>query len=127
MARIDKTDSAIGVFRAPLAGDYAGSETPVGVGLDVNGRVVLGAGVSGVVGILVKPPLNLQAPLMPYKAGSIVDVMTTGELVEFAGVAGTKYTVNTSTGAISSAAASATQIAIGWTVEATRLVVRVAA
>lgn len=127
MARIDKTDSAIGVFRAPLAGAYAGSETPVAVGLDVNGRVVIGAGQTGIVGLLVKPPLNLQAPLMPYNAGSIVDVVTTGELVEFAGAAGTKYTANTTTGVITSAAASGTQIAIGWTVEATRLVVRVAA
>lgn len=127
MARIDKTDSAIGVFRAPLAGDYAGSETPVGVGLDVNGRVVIGAGVSGIVGLLVRPPLNPAAPLLPYKAGSPVDVLTTGELVEFAGVAGTRYTVNTADGTISAAAAGATQIPVGWTVEATRLIVRVAA
>lgn len=127
MARIDKTDSAIGVFRAPLAADYAGSETPVGVGLDVNGRVVLGVGQSGIVGILCRPPQNPATPLLPYKAGSPVDVLTTGELVEFAGVAGTKYTVNTVTGAITSAAASATQIPIGWTVEATRLIVRVSA
>lgn len=127
MARIDKTDSAIGVFRAPLAADYVGSETPVGVGLDVNGRVVLGAGQSGVVGVLCRPPQNPQTPLLPYKAGMPVDVLTNGELVEFAGVAGTRYTVNTTTGAITSAAASATQIPIGWTVEATRLVVRVGA
>lgn len=127
MARIDKTDSAVGVFRAPLAADYVGSETPIGVGLDVNGRVVAGAGTTGIVGLLVKPPLNPQAPLLPYKAGSPVDIVTAGELVEFAGVAGTKYTVNTTTGVISSAAASGTQIPVGWTVEATRLVVRVAA
>lgn len=127
MARIDKTESAIGVFRAPLAADYAGSETPVGVGLDVNGRVVLGAGQTGVVGLIVKPPFNMQAPLLPYKAGTPVDVLTSGELVEFAGVAGTAYTVNTTTGVVSSAAASDTQIPIGWTVEATRLIVRVAA
>jgi hypothetical protein len=127
MARIDKTDSAIGVFRAPLAADYAGSETPVGVGLDVNGRIVLGAGQTGIVGILCRPPQNPATPLMPYKAGVQCDVLTNGELVEFAGVAGTKYTVNTTTGVISSAAASAPQIPVGWTVEATRLVVRVGA
>lgn len=127
IARIDKTESAIGVFRAPLAGDYAGSETPVGVGLDVNGRVVIGAGISGIVGLLVRPPLNLQAPLMPYKAGSMIDVLTTGELVEFAGVAGTRYTVDSATGVVSATAASPTQIAVGWTVEATRLIVRIAA
>jgi hypothetical protein len=127
MARIDKTDSAIGVFRAPLAADYVGTETPIGVGLDVNGRVVAGAGVSGIVGLLVRPPANPATPLLPYKAGINIDVLTTGELTEFAGVAGTRYTANTTTGVISSAAASATQIPIGWTVEATRLVVRVSA
>lgn len=127
MARIDKTESAIGVFRAPLAADYVGSETPIAVGLDVNGRVVAGAGVTGIVGILCRPPLNPATPLLPYKAGTPIDVVTSGELTEFAGVAGTKYTANTTTGVISSTAASATQIAIGWTVEATRLVVRVAA
>lgn len=127
MARIDKTESAIGVFRAPLAADYAGSETPVAVGLDVNGRLVLGAGQSGIVGVLCRPPQNPQTPLLPYKAGLQVDVLTNGELTEFAGVAGTKYTANTVTGVISSAAASATQIPVGWTVEATRLVVRMSA
>jgi hypothetical protein len=65
--------------------------------------------------------------LLPYKANSPVDVLTNGELVEFAGVAGTKYTANTTTGVISSAAASATQIPVGWTVEATRLIVRMGA
>lgn len=127
MARIDKTESAIGVFRAPLAADYAGSETPIAVGLDVNGRVVAGAGQSGIVGILCRPPINPAVPLLPYKAGSPVDVLTNGELVEFAGVAGTRYTANTTTGVITSAAASATQIALGFTVEATRLIVRIAA
>lgn len=127
MARIDKTNSAIGVFRAPLAADYTGTETPIGVGLDVNGRVVAGAGQSGIVGILCRPPANPSTPLLPYKAGLPVDVLTNGELVEFAGAAGTRYTANTTTGVISSAAASATQIPVGWTVEATRLVVRVGA
>lgn len=127
MARIDKTHSAIGVFRAPLAADYVGTETPIAVGLDVNGRVVAGGGQTGIVGILCRPPQNPQVPLLPYKAGMQIDVLTTGELTEFAGVAGTKYTANTTTGVISSAAASATQIPVGHTVEATRLVVRISA
>lgn len=126
MARIDKTNSAVGIFRAPLAADYAGSETPVGVGLDVNGRIVIGAGQTGVIGLLVRPPQNPSTPLLPYKAGVQCDVMTGGELVEFAGVAGTRYTANTTTGVLSSAVASVTQIPVGWTVEATRLVVRMA-
>lgn len=126
MARIDKYDPVSGGFRANLAADYAGSETPVGVGLDVNGRVVVGAGATGIVGVLCRPALNPQTPLLPMKAGSPVDVMTHGELVEFAGVAGTTYyaaadgTINTTAPA---AGANATKV--GHTVEATRLVVRV--
>lgn len=115
MARIDKYDPVGGGFRAPLAADRTGAAAPVGVGLDVNGRVVAGAGQTGIVGVLCKPD--------DAKAGDIVDVMKDGELVEFAGVAGTAYTANTTTGVISSAAGSATQIHVGHTVEATRLIV----
>jgi hypothetical protein len=118
MARIDKYSGVGSGFRAPLAADWAGQATAIGVGLDVNGRVVAGAGINGrIVGVLCKPDAG--------KAGSIVDIMKDGELVEFAGVAGTDYTANTTTGVISSAAASATQIRVGHTVEATRLIVGV--
>jgi hypothetical protein len=117
MARFDKVDLT-GSFRAALNADYTGSANPVGVGLNSSGRIVVGAGVAGVgiVGVMVLPRSR--------KAGDVVDVMTDGELVEFAGVAGTAYTANTTTGAITSAAASASQIDVGFTVEATRLVVR---
>lgn len=119
MARIDKYDPVDGGFRAPLAADRTGSATPVGVGLDVNGRVVDGAGQTGVVGILCKPD--------DAKAGQVVDVMTHGELVEFAGVAGTTYYINGATGALetSAPAAGTNKVKAGFTVEATRLVVRV--
>lgn len=123
MSRIDKYDPVSGGFRAPLAAAYAGSETPVGVGLDVNGRVVVGAGNTGVVGVLCRPPLNPQTPLLPYSAGSQIDVMTDGELVEFGGTPGTKY-YSDAAGVISTTAAGGTYI--GHTVEGTRLVVRVA-
>lgn len=117
MARIDKVDPVGGNIRAPLAAAYTGSATPIGVGLDVNGRVVAGAGQSGIIGVLCKPK--------SAAAGDVVDVVKDGELVEFAGVAGTAYTANTTTGAITSAAASGTQIKVGFTVEAGRLVVGV--
>ena len=117
MARIDKYDPISGGFRAPLAAAYTGSETPLAVGLDTNGRVVAGAGTTGIVGVVALPASKLQY--------DIVDVMTDGELVEFAGDAGTKYTANTTTGAITNGAESATQVPIGFCVEATRLVVRV--
>jgi hypothetical protein len=116
VARIDKYGPKSGGFRAPLAGAYTGAAAPIGVGLDSNGRVVPGAGQTGIVGVLCKPD--------DAAALAIVDVMTSGELVEFAGAAGTVYTANTTTGAITTGAASATQTPIGFTVEATRLVVR---
>lgn len=117
MARIDKYDPVGGGFRAPLAADRVGAAAPIGVGLDVNGRVVAGVGQTGIIGVLCKPDDAI--------AGEIMDVMKDGELVEFAGAAGTVYTANTVTGVISNAAASATQVYVGHTVEATRLIVGV--
>lgn len=117
MARIDKYEGVGDGFRAPLAADWAGQAAPIGVGLDVNGRVVPGQGTTGIKGVVCKPDA--------LKAGQPIDVMKDGELVEFAGAAGTVYTANTTTGVISNAAASATQIVVGFTVEATRLIVGV--
>jgi hypothetical protein len=116
MARYDKYDPVSGGFRAPLADSYTGSETPIGVGLDVNGRVVPGAGETGVVGVLIK---TLDAA-----AGDIVDVMTAGEIVEFDGAAGTNYFAASGNGAVST---TATGTNVGHTVEESRLVVRVVA
>ncbi len=119
MARIDKYESASGGFRAPLAGAWTGSATPKGVGLDANGRVVPGAGQTGVVAVLCQP--------RDLPAGAPVDCMTDGELVEFAGVAGTVYYAAAADGVISvtGPGAGANLTRIGHTVEATRLVVRV--
>lgn len=122
MSRIDKYDPIAGGFRAPLAQAYNGSNgNPVGVGLDINGRVVVGGGVTGIVGVICIPPLNLNVPSFVKAAGSQVDVMTHGELVEFTGVAGTKYYAGAD-GVIST---TATGVLVGWTVEANRLIVRV--
>lgn len=119
MGRIDKYDPVDGGFRAPLAANYAGSETPVGVGLDVNGRVVLGAGNTGVVGVMVKT--------LAANTGDIVDVMTDGEIVEAGLAAGTVYYAAAADGALTTAAPAAGVNAtrVGHTVEADRLVVRV--
>ena len=119
MARYDKYGPKTGGFRARLFADRTKTSTgnPLGVGLDVNGRVVVGAGQTGIIGVL--------ATTKDLKAGDVVDVMTSGEVVECTGLAaGTVYTANTTTGVITSAAASATQTPIGYTVEATRLIVR---
>ena len=124
MARYDKYDPKDGGFRAPLAADLPATSTtgdgnPLAVGLDVNGRVVAGAGQTGVVGVLVTTKA--------LRAGDIVDVMTDGEIVEMAGVAaGSIVTGATADGDVDDVAADGTHIRLGHTVEATRLVVRVA-
>lgn len=117
MARIDKYDPISGGFRAPLNAAYTGAAAPIGVGLNASGRVVAGAGATGIIGVVTSP--------YDKDAGDTVDVMTNGELVEFGGTAGTVYTANTTTGVISTTAKSATQIPVGFTVEADRLIVRI--
>lgn len=116
MARIDKYQPVAGGFRAPLSAAYTGAPAAIGVGLNASGRVVAGAGQTGIVGVVCSP--------YDKAAGDIIDVMTNGELVEFGGAAGTIYTANTTTGVISNGAPSATQVTIGFTVEADRLIVR---
>lgn len=117
MARYDKYDPISGGFRAPLAaawGTAEGLATVFGVGLDANGRVVKGAGNTGVLGVLVVDSAKA--------AGDIVDVMTDGEIVDVALAAGTVYFAATG-GAVST---TNTGTRVGHTVEAKRLVVRAA-
>lgn len=95
MSRYDKYDPKNGGYRAPLATDFDpdNRERLLGVGHDADGRVVIGAGVSGITGVLVLTKAR--------KAGEIIDVMTSGEVVEFGpsdgvpgvdfGTAGTVY------------------------------------
>lgn len=115
MARIDKTEPNVGSFRAPLNANLTGGAAPLGVGINSSGRVVVGAGQTGVVGIIVSPYDKV--------AGDIIDVLHLGQLVEFGGAAGTVYTANTTTGVISTTAKSATQHVVGFTVEADRLII----
>lgn len=121
MARYDKYDPYSGGFRAPLAAAITAANGFVmyAVGLDTQGRVVLGAGNCGIVGVLVAHGARA--------VGEIVDVMTSGEIVEATGLtAGTKITGSTTTGAVSTGATSTTAVPVGHTVEATRVVVRTA-
>lgn len=119
MARYDKYDPISGGFRAPLAADWSADDLneAFAVGLDANGAVVKGAGNSGIKGVLVLTKV--------VSAGKIVDVMTDGEIVEMdvnhAGiVAGTSY-FGSAAGALTTVN---TDMPLGHTVEATRLVVR---
>lgn len=124
MARYDKFDSLVSGPRAVLAADMVDPtklNRAFGVGFDVNGRLVYGAGVSGVMGVLV---LTRHA-----YAGDVVDVMDLGELVEFdpvtagvKGAAATKWYAAASDGALST---TNTGTFVGYTVEPGRCRVRV--
>jgi hypothetical protein len=121
VSRYDKYEPKGGGFRAKLA--VAWSSTDVGkvwgVGLNGSGQVVKGAGATGIIGVLV---VN-QA----MAAGDVVDVMTDGEIADFtlqngtAAAAGTRYFGVAADGTFST---TATGTPFGYTVEATRLVVR---
>jgi hypothetical protein len=130
VARYDKYDPFDGGFRAALAALIAvgNVEKLLAVSLDANGKVVVGAqGQTGFRGLLVVNGLR--------NAGDIVDVMQDGECVECAGLAaGTNYFVDGTSGLIVAGTGANTSTApvaagskyIGHTVEATRMVVRVA-
>lgn len=126
MARYDKYDPISGGFRAPLAADWAGAlGAPVAVGLDASGRVVPGAGNTGILGVtIVEGQVRSDGTRFATKrAGDIVDVMTDGEIVDNTGLtAGTVYFGVAASGVV----AGAGDTRLGHTVEAQRLVVRVA-
>lgn len=122
MARIDKYEPLSGGTRAPLAAAWPAADLQkvVGVGLDANGRVVRGAaGNSGFVGVVCLTQVK--------NVGDIVDVMQDGDMVEMVGLAaGTTYYLDAA-GALSAVAPAAgvNAVRVGFTVEATRLVVRI--
>lgn len=122
MARYDKYEPIAGGFRAVLAANWAAADgTPVAVGLDATGKVVPGAGVSGIVGVCILVAAHKLA-------GDTVDVMTHGECVEvddtgFTGrAAGVAVYGIPGTGALTATATANSKI--GYMVEADRLVVR---
>ena len=121
MPRFDKVEPKGGSFRAAL--NFAIAAVDVGVvvavGLDANGRVVKGAGQSGIVAVIC--PSNVMS------AGDPIDCMTDGEIADYAGVAGTAYYGIDGTGLLDAVAplAGVNKARIGHTVQAWRLVVRV--
>lgn len=121
VARIDKYDPVSGGFRAklgfaPVAGDVG---TVIPINLDASGLVqkaiLNDPNTKGV--ICLSDRLN---------SGDIVDVMTDGEIVDITTtqVAGAAAGVQILTGAAGTVSAAGTGRAIGWMVEAWRLVVR---
>lgn len=131
MARIDKTESSVGMQRSELgwkadAKATGELDTPVGVGIDSTGAVVLGAGNTGIVGVSVRSKTF-------RRAGDLAEYCSLGEIVECTGLAaGTVYYVEPDTGDITSDADDGAvspevpipNIRIGYTIEADRLVIR---
>lgn len=116
MARYDKVEPNGGSFRAVLDADLGDVGVPLGVGLNGAGRIVPGAGNTGVLGVLVIDE--------PKAAGDVLDVMTDGEIVDCEGLTpGTVYH-STPAGALTDTATGNTRL--GHTVEGWRLAVRAA-
>ena len=144
-AKYDKYEPIAGGFRALLnaalpltSGGYFGA-----VSLNATGRVVTGtAGQSGLVGVVVKNAATgpvgrwdtslrsgVPNPYAPIgtQPGDVVDIMTNGEIVDLdptAFPAGRKVYTNAA-GVISTTGGAGTFL-VGFTVEAGRLVVRIA-
>lgn len=118
MARYDKYEPLTGGFRAALNADWllADVNKIVGVSLNASGKLVKGtAGQSGFVGVVCLTQQRF--------ASDIVDVMQDGEIVELTGLAaGTSYYMPASGDGVLST--PNTTAKVGWTVEATRMIVR---
>jgi hypothetical protein len=108
-----------GGHRAALNADWLVGDVRkvVPVSLNASGKVVKGtAGQSGFIGVVI-----LTKAL---KANDIVDVMQDGEVVEMTGLAaGTQYWAAADGNSITATQAAGLR-KVGWTVEATRLIVR---
>lgn len=127
MARYDKYDPISGGFRAALAADGLDADVgvPIAVSLNASGRVVKGtAGQSGITGVFVDDGVRLGGVLKGSKAGKVVDVMTAGEISDCTGFTAGQGAYAATTGAITTPGSTG-NLAVGHTVEASRLVVRV--
>jgi len=133
MARIDKSNPFNSTFRAFIAADFPDANLGklYGVGLDATGKVVIGAGVDGIVGVMViteKPGM-----VGPLRQVARIDVMKSGEVTDFGpttGVPGTDFGTAglafyaAANGNISSTWASGSTY-VGHCVEPDRLIVNV--
>lgn len=122
MPRFDKYEPRVGGFRAKLLNALVVGDIGKvwAVGLDTSGFVVKGAGNTGIIGVICA--VRTMAALEP------IDVMTDGEIGDFtlqngsAAAAGTRYFGVAADGTWST---TNTGTRLGWTSEATRLIVRV--
>jgi hypothetical protein len=138
MSRYDKYNPISGGYRAGLNAAWTLTSGPssatdlfrvTGVQLNASGRLIRATNVLACCGIVIAHGAKA--------AGEIVDVMTSGEVVELgvddiqgatAPTAGTVYYLDLTAGRLTATAptpAGTNFVRIGQTVEATRLVVRV--
>jgi hypothetical protein len=140
--RWDKYDPYVGNHRATWAADISLDQANLvlGVGLNSSGLLVIGAGSSGLTGIVIIPVgQDIHGYLLePPLAGDVHDVGKHGEIVNFqttaftsgaflpgtAPVAGTRYYAHAD-GTVNATATGVGSIYIGHTVEASRLIVSV--
>lgn len=122
-ARIDKTDSAVGVVRGTLLADIPQADWNKIRGVSINsaGKTILGGGgTTGIVGVCIFDATN-------YRAGARCDIFKLGEIIVSGAdllTAGALITVNTTTGVASTTVAGASQIGVGYCVENDRVVLQ---
>lgn len=122
MSRYDKYDPYDGGFRARLNAALTSSDVGKirAVSINASGRVVIGgAGLVDLRGVI--------CPTEPMPAGAAIDVMTDGEIVDATTTAGAALTAGGlvyahADGSVDQTATSGK--AIGFNVEATRVIVR---
>jgi hypothetical protein len=122
LSRYDKYDPYDGGFRARLNAAIPATEAGKikAVSINTSGRVVIGgAGLIDIRGLI--------CPTEAMPAGAAIDVMTDGEIADATETAGTAFTAGAlvyahTDGTVDDTATSGK--AMGFTVEATRVIVR---
>jgi len=126
LSRFDKYDPVSGGFRAPLVAAILTADVGKiqAVSISASGVVIGGAAETAIMGVI--------CPVKAMAAGDIIDVMTSGEIVEATMTAGTAFAAGaivyghgTAGGVGTVDATSTTGKVIGKTIELDRLIVRV--
>lgn len=127
MSRFDKYDPVSGGFRAPLAAGIIQADVNKIQGVSINGSgqvVIGGAAETAIMGVI--------CPHKLFAAGDIIDVMTSGEIVEATTTAGAAFTAGAivyghgTTGGVGvvDAVATAGKV-LGKMIELNRMIVRI--
>ena len=124
MSRFDKYDPVSGGFRAPLAALIAVTDKDkvFAVALDNTGKVVRTGITTAIIGVI--------CPTKAMAAGDVIDVMTSGEIVEATFTVGTAFTAGAPVYGHADGTVNATVTAsklLGNMVELDRMIIRVGA